>query len=74
MWDSRRHLSQNETGVLAADAARLALACAYSSSEEYEASIIAERRAAGAYGGNQKPVALSVAAVVAVLALALALI
>ena len=74
MGDSRRHLPQNESGVLAADAAGLALACAYSSSDEYEAAIIAERRAAGAYGGSQRPLALIVAAAVAILALVVALI
>ena len=74
MWDSHRRLPQNEAGVVAADAARLALACAYSSSDEYEAAIIAERRAAGAYGGHQKPIALIAAVGVAVLALAIALI
>jgi hypothetical protein len=36
-----------EAGV---DCARLALACPFSSSEEYEAELIRERRAAGAYG------------------------
>lgn len=33
-----------------ADHARQALACAYSSSDEYEAALIAARRQAGAYG------------------------
>ena len=73
MGDSRRQLPQSESGVVAADAAGLALACAYSSSDEYEAAIIAERRAAGAYGGNQRPVALIAAAVIAALALVIAL-
>lgn len=38
------------------DSARLALACPFSSSEEYEAELIRERRAAGAYGltANQR--------------------
>jgi hypothetical protein len=75
MWsahsDSR---PQSEAGVLAADAAGLALACAYSSSDEYEAAIIAERRAAGAYGNNHRPVALAFAAVIAAFALAMTLI
>ncbi len=52
MWDSRRHLPQNESGVVAADAAGLALACAYSSSDEYAADVIRNRRAAGAYGAS----------------------
>ena len=73
MGDSRRPLPQSESGILAADAAGLALACAYSSSDEYEAAIIAERRAAGAYRGNQRPVALIAAAVIAILALVIAL-
>lgn len=64
---------QSNGSVLAADAAGLALACAYSSSDEYEAAIIAERRAAGAYRTNRKPVVLIVAAAVAVVALAVAL-
>jgi hypothetical protein len=33
-----------------ADGARLALACAYSSSDEYEADVIQARRRAGIYG------------------------
>lgn len=33
-----------------AEGARLALACSFSSSQEYEAALIAERRAAGLYG------------------------
>jgi len=44
--------------------AGLALACAYSSSDEYEAEIIQARRKAGAYGSQHRPayVALAVAA------------
>ncbi len=34
--------------------AGLALACAYSSSDEYVADIIRERRRAGAYGGQRR--------------------
>jgi hypothetical protein len=64
---------QSHSGVLVADAAGLALACAYSSSDEYEAAIIAERRAAGAYGSNRRPMVLLLAAVVAVAVLAIAL-
>lgn len=33
--------------------ARQALACPFSSSDEYEAALIAERRAAGAYGHSR---------------------
>ena len=43
----RFHLDRANASI---EGARLALACAYSSSEEFEASIIRERRAAGAYG------------------------
>jgi hypothetical protein len=43
-----------DTAVLALEAyaerAGTALACAYSSSAEYDAALIAERRAAGVYG------------------------
>jgi hypothetical protein len=74
MWDSHRRLPQNKASVLAADAAGLALGCAYSSSDEYEAAIIAERRAAGAYGSNHKPAALIAAVIIATLALVIALI
>jgi hypothetical protein len=35
--------------------AGLALACAYSSSDEYEAEVIAVRRRAGAYGSQHGP-------------------
>jgi hypothetical protein len=45
---------QPDTAVLALEAyaerAGAALACAYSSSAEYDAALIAERRAAGVYG------------------------
>ena len=52
--------------------AGLALACAYSSSEEFEAEVIQVRRAAGAYGAPvprhlYAAVALGAAAVVALL-------
>ncbi|MEW6450020.1 MAG: hypothetical protein AB1490_05185 [Pseudomonadota bacterium] len=60
--------------MLEADAAGLALACAYSSSDEYEAAIIAERRAAGAYSTNHKPTALIAAGAIAALALVIALV
>lgn len=42
--------SRSEGLALEAHAARAALACAYSSSDEYEAAVISARRAAGAYG------------------------
>ena len=74
MWGVRSHSQPpTEAGVLEADAAGLALACAFSSSDEYEAAIITERRAAGAYGSNRKPAALIVAAVIAAFALGIAL-
>ena len=37
-----------------AEHARQALACTYSSSEEYEAALIAARRQAGAYGRHPR--------------------
>jgi hypothetical protein len=37
-----------------AEGARLALACPFSSSDEFEAAIIRERRAAGAYGPSAR--------------------
>jgi len=49
--------------------AGLALACAYSSSDEYEAEIVRLRRAAGVYGPRrqrrQAAVAFAIAAVIA---------
>ena len=38
-----------------AESAGRALACAFSSSDEYEAAVIAERRAEGRYGSRYKP-------------------
>jgi hypothetical protein len=38
-----------------AESAGRALACAFSSSDEYEAAIIAERRAEGRYGWRFRP-------------------
>jgi hypothetical protein len=55
-----------------AASARLALACAYSSSDEYEAEIIRIRRAAGAYDTRHlHPAYAAVAAAAAVFVLAL---
>jgi hypothetical protein len=46
-----RAFSNSAVQMLAIDAERAgaAMACRYSSSDEYEAALIAERRAAGAY-------------------------
>ncbi len=60
--------------ALALDASRagLALACAFSSSAEFDAALIAERRAAGVYGPRRSlrlVTVLAVAAAVAVLVL-----
>ena len=52
--------------------AGLALACNYSSSAEYEAELIARRRAAGVYGGNRHRPVLYAAAVVALSLIVLA--
>jgi hypothetical protein len=43
-----------DAAVLALEAAGAALACAYSSSAEYDAALIAERRAAGVYGPKRQ--------------------
>jgi len=40
--------------ALEANAAGAALACAYSTSAEYDAALIAERRAAGIYGPKRR--------------------
>ena len=64
---------QNGSDALALEAcAGLALACAYSSSDEYEAEIIQVRRKAGAYGSRHywqayAAFALAAAAIAAVL-------
>jgi hypothetical protein len=68
---------QNGSHALEANAASagLALGCAYSSSDEYEAELIQVRRKAGAYGSphhRQAFVALAVAAA-GVLAVCLAI-
>jgi hypothetical protein len=57
MWGMRT-IARPSADALALEAhvarAGLALACAYSSSAEYEAELIATRRAAGAYGGKRQ--------------------
>jgi hypothetical protein len=60
---------QNGSDALALEAcAGLALACANSSSDEYEAEIIQARRKAGAYGSHRRQayVAFALAAVAVV--------
>ena len=63
---------QNGSDAVAVEAcAGLALACAYSSSDEYEAELIQMRRKAGAYGSRHHrqayvAFALAAAAIVAV--------
>ncbi len=68
---------QQDLGALEASATRagLALACSYSSAAEFEAEIIRERRAAGAYGQphDQMRVVLTVTAVASLAALLLLL-
>ena len=51
--------------------AGLSLACAYSSSDEYEAEVIRVRRQAGAYGSRHRGQAISACAVAAVAAMVL---
>jgi len=57
MW-SRSHVRGDGAESLAlklyAEGAGAALACAYSSSDEYDAALIAERRAAGVYGPKRR--------------------
>jgi hypothetical protein len=59
-----------ELGTLeaAVESARLALACPYATSAEFEAALITERRAAGAYGRPWRRQFAGVLAVAAVLA------
>ena len=52
-----------------AQSAGQALACAFSSSDEYEAAVIAERRAEGRYGSRRPPLALICGVGAAILAL-----
>ena len=59
--------------AFAASAGR-ALACGFSSSAEYEAAVIAERRAAGRYGSHRKGRAVVYGALTAALILLLLLI
>jgi hypothetical protein len=56
--------------ALVAERAGAALACAYSSSAEYDAALIAERRAAGIYGPkrHRKQMLVTAAAAAAVAA------
>lgn len=56
-----------------AASARLALACVYSGAEEYEASVIARRRRAGAYGHRRRHTAIAAAVIGAALLLFVAL-
>ena len=65
---------RSDSGALEVAGAGLALACSYSSSDEYEAAIIAERRAAGAYAPKRSvhPIWFAVAVAIAALVLATA--
>jgi hypothetical protein len=69
---SYQRLSNGPNAVALEACAGLALACAYSSSDEYEAELIQVRREAGAYGSRHRrqvyvAFALAAAAIVAVL-------
>jgi hypothetical protein len=59
----------HDSHVLEANAvsAGLALACAYSSSDEYEAEVIAIRRSAGAYGSHRGPAMIAIGLVASLL-------
>jgi hypothetical protein len=68
---SSQRLQSGSDAVALEASAGLALACAYSSSDEYEAEVIQVRRKAGAYGSRHHlqtfvAVVLVAAAVVAV--------
>jgi hypothetical protein len=52
---SRSELGSPDVLEAFAQSAGRALACAFSSSDEYEAAIIAERRAEGRYGSRYRP-------------------
>ena len=74
MWYPRLQNGPDAPSLEAnAASAGLALACAYSSSEEYEAEVIQVRRKAGVYGfPHHRQVAAAFAVAVAVGALVLA--
>jgi hypothetical protein len=76
MWHSRvqqTSVTQGRASALALEAnaacAGLALACTYSSSDEFEAEIIRNRRAAGAYGVSYQRELAMIAAAIAICAL-----
>jgi hypothetical protein len=75
---SRLANSGHADAVLALEAyaehAGVALACAYSSSAEFDAALIAERRAAGVYGPRRKRKLATAAGVAAGLAVIIFLI
>jgi hypothetical protein len=77
MWRARIMLQHRTCFSLETQAAsaRLALGCAYSSSEEYEAAVITARRAAGAYCSwhPQREVAMAAAVTAAALLLVIAM-
>ncbi len=50
MWRSRAHARRRHSLEVYAERAGAALACAYSNSAEFDAALIAARRAAGVYG------------------------
>jgi hypothetical protein len=56
MWNARLQKGSAAAHALETNAAcaRLALACAYSSADEYEAELIQARRKAGAYGSHRR--------------------
>jgi predicted RNase H-like nuclease (RuvC/YqgF family) len=74
MWRMRLSSTRSADVLDAhADHARQALACAYSTSDEYEAAVIAARRQAGAYGRDPRQT-LAAFAVATMLVVAAALI
>jgi hypothetical protein len=67
MMDSQGFAHRKSDYLALEASAGLALACPYSSSAEFEAAIINERRAAGAYGRPARQRNLFVASALAVL-------
>ena len=69
MLRSRSTPPRADLFALEAHAAGAALACAYSSSAEFDAALIAERRAAGVYGPrrHRKQMLVTVAGIAAAL-------
>jgi hypothetical protein len=75
MTARRNRGAQTALLALEADAvsARGGFACVFSTADEYESALIAERRAQGRYGRNPWPIAMFVACALAMMGTALLL-